>query len=177
VAPSATTIRGLRIYQAFPFRLDLNRASAAVAGCSWPCRQHRPLVAVDHSRESSLGPGGQDRPLHRWTARGGLQRGDRNALVPISLAAVSVCCLLTSGPAARVIVTCRDACQAYAAAGTSCSTPVALNSAWGCCWCLRLPLAAGLQPRPPAAAIEAVACWVLAASPLMIGNSAWFILI
>ena len=165
--PRATTIE-LAIYQAFRFDFDLNRA-ALLSLVQLGLAGSTAALALWIIPAISLG-GGQDRPLHRWDARGGLQRW-LDALF-ITLAAGFLLLPLTSVVLRGVIGLPQMPASVWQAAGTSLT--VALISVV-VLLALALPLAGWIATRARGG-VEAVGLLGLAASPLMIGTG-WFILI
>jgi thiamine transport system permease protein len=165
--PRATTIE-LAIFQAFRFDFDLGRAAllsvtqlvlagAAAAFALWII----PVV--------NLG-GGQDRPLQRWDARGGMQFVLDGVMIALAaafllvpLASVVLRGLAGLGQVPLVV---------WQAAGQS--VIVAVFSVFVLA-ILALPMAGWIATRR-SGGVEAIGLLGLSASPLMIGTG-WFILV
>jgi len=165
--PRATTIE-LAIYQAFRFDFDLGRA-ALLSVTQLVLAGAAAVFALWIIPVMSTG-GGQDRPLLRWDARGGMQRcGDgivivlAAAFLLVPLAAVVLRGLRGLG---QVPVT------VWQAAGQSLFVAVISVVVLAV---LALPMAGWIAARR-SGGVEAIGLLGLSASPLMIGTG-WFILI
>ncbi len=165
--PSATTIE-LAIYQAFRFDFDLNRA-ALLSLVQLGLAGGAAMLALWIIPAISLG-GGQDHPVQRWDATGGVQRvidgtviltGAAFLLLPLSAVVLRGVIGLPQIPA-----------SVWHASAVS--VGVALTSI-AVLLMLALPLA-GWIASARRGGIEALGLFGLSASPLMIGTG-WFVLI
>ena len=165
--PRATTIE-LAIYQAFRFDFDLGRA-ALLSVVQLVLAGGAAVAALWLIPAIGLG-GGLDRPLRRWDARGGVQRG-------IDVTAIVLAALFLLLPLGAVVLrglrgvfhlpltVWQAAMNSILVAGLSVLVLAVLA----------LPLAGWIATRRRGGA-EAIGLMGLAASPLMIGTG-WFILI
>ncbi len=165
--PRATTIE-LAIYQAFRFDFDLNRA-ALLSLVQLGLAGSAAVTALWIIPSISIG-GGQDRPLKRWDAQGGVQRMLDGAV--IILAALFLLLPLGAVLARGLIGLPQTPASVWQAAGNSIG--VALLSI-AVLLVLALPLA-GWIATTKRSSVEGVGLFGIAASPLMIGTG-WFILI
>jgi thiamine transport system permease protein len=165
--PRATTIE-LAIYQAFRFDFDLNRA-ALLSVAQLVLAGGAAALALWIIPSVRLG-GGLDRPLERWDAQSGWQRG-LDAFV-IALAAAFLLLPLSAVVLSGLAGLSQMPGAVWFAAWTS--LWVALLST-GVLLALALPMAGWIASRRKGSA-EALGLFGLSASPLMIGTG-WFILI
>jgi thiamine transport system permease protein len=165
--PKATTIE-LAIYQAFRFDFDLGRAALlsvtqlGVAGAA-------ALLALWIIPGISLG-GGQDRPVHRWDARAGVQRMWDAVVIGLAAAflILPLLAVVLRGIGGLAVLP----ASVWQAAGASLF--VAVISVLVLI-VLALPMAGWIASRR-AGGVEAIGLLGLSASPLMIGTG-WFIVI
>ncbi len=165
--PRATTIE-LAIYQAFRFDFDLNRA-ALLSLVQLGLAGSAAALALWIVPAISLG-GGQDRPVQRWDAQGGVQRVMDGVVISVGAAFL----LLPLGAVVLrgMVGLPQTPASVWQAAGTS--VGVALVSVVALL-ALALPMAGWIATRPRGS-LEAIGLLGLSASPLMIGTG-WFILI
>lgn len=165
--PKATTIE-LAIYQAFRFDFDLGRAALlsvtqlGVAGAA-------ALLALWIIPGISLG-GGQDRPVHRWDARAGVQRMWDAVVIGLAAAflILPLLAVVLRGIGGLAVLP----ASVWQAAGASLF--VAVISVLVLI-VLALPMAGWIASRR-AGGVETIGLLGLSASPLMIGTG-WFIVI
>ena len=165
--PRATTVE-LAIYQAFRFDFDLGRA-ALLSVVQLVVAGGAAVLTLWMIPAISLG-GGQDRPVQRWDALGGVQRIIDGAV--IGLAAMFLLLPLLSVVFRGVV-------------GLTVMPASIWFTAWTSLWvaglsivvllALALPMAGWIATRARGG-VEAVGLLGLSASPLMIGTG-WFILI
>jgi len=165
--PRATTVE-LAIYQAFRFDFDLGRA-ALLSVAQLVMAGAAAIAALWILPTIGMGAG-QDRPVLRWDAQGGLQRlhdtvviGGAALFLLLPLGAV----VLRGGGGLRLMPSSVWE-SALLSLGVSVVSVVALLA-------LALPMAAWIATRR-SGAVEVIGVLGLSASPLMIGTG-WFILI
>jgi thiamine transport system permease protein len=162
--PKATTIE-LAIYQAFRFDFDLGRA-ALLSVTQLVLAGAAAVVALWVIPVISVG-GGQDRPMQRWDARGGVQRaldvgviGLAGAFLLVPLSAVVLRGLAGLGQVPVAV---------WQAAGQSLFVAVISVLVLAA---LALPMAGWIAARR-SGAVEAIGLLGLSASPLMIGTGSF----
>ena len=165
--PRATTVE-LAIYQAFKFDFDLGR-TAMLAVVQLVLAGSAALIALWMIPPISVG-GGIDRPVQRWDATHGVQRGlDVGIIV---LAATFLLLPLGAVVARGVVGLGQVPLSVWHAAGASLFVAAISVVVLGL---LALPMAGWIATRRTGG-VEAIGLLGLSASPLMIGTG-WFILI
>lgn len=165
--PRATTVE-LAIYQAFRFDFDLGRA-ALLSVAQLLMAGGAAVLALWIIPVISIG-GGQDRPVQRWDARGGGQRG--LDVVMIFAAAAFLLVPLGSVILRGALGLGQMPATVWLAAGQSLFVAFISVSVLAV---LALPMAGWIAMRR-SGGVEAIGLLGLSASPLMIGTG-WFILI